>query len=331
MADAPYTAYADYLARRHGCRVYRVAVDAGFSCPHRPRRPQEGEEGGCIYCDAGGSRAPYLGDLADLRKQIRTGVSFLRARYRAEAFALYFQAYTGTNAPVDRLASIYDAGLAQESFVELIVSTRSDCVDEEKAGYARFYIAKAYENMGNYDEAKKHYTVFVEEYPHLNPQYLAAAQATLADISVLKKLATGNEPIPFAVSGLDGKRISLDDYKGKVVLLDFWSIYCVSCIQEMPSLVALYDKYKDQGFVTYGVDLDSFSPKRVERFIKGLNFTITYPVIIDRKRQIATAFKVGMLPTTIIIGKDGKVKLFHIGYKPGDEDEFDHLIKTLLK
>jgi len=133
------------------------------------------------------------------------------------------------------------------------------------------------------------------------------------------------------LADMGGQLRSLEDHLGSdVVMLDFWSIYCVSCIQEMPSLIALYEKYKDNGLVVYGIDLDSFSPKRVERFIDGLNFQITYPVIIDRKREIATAFKVGMLPTTIIIGKDGKVKLFHIGYKPGDEDEFDHLLKSLL-
>lgn len=145
-------------------------------------------------------------------------------------------------------------------------------------------------------------------------------------------LAPGDKaPMWPPIADMGGEVRSLEDHLGKdVVLLDFWSIYCVSCIQEMPSLVALYDKYGDQGFAVYGVDLDSFSPKRVERFIKGLNFTITYPVIIDRKREIATTFKVGMLPTTIIIGKDGEVKLFHIGYKPGDEDEFDHLIQSLL-
>ena len=139
-------------------------------------------------------------------------------------------------------------------------------------------------------------------------------------------------PVWAPIADMKGEIRSLEDHLGKdVIMLDFWSIYCVSCIQEMPTLVALYDKYKDQGFITFGIDLDSFSPRRVEKFIKGLNFEITYPVIIDRKRQIAMAYKVGMLPTTIIIGRDGKVKLFHIGYKPGDEDEFDHLIKSLLK
>ena len=139
-------------------------------------------------------------------------------------------------------------------------------------------------------------------------------------------------PVWEPIADRGGEIRSLEDHLGKnVIMLDFWSIYCVSCIQEMPSLVALYDKYKDKGLITYGVDLDSFSPRRVEKFIKGLNFEITYPVIIDRKRQIATTYNVNMLPTTIIIGKDGKVKLFHIGYKPGDEDEFDHLIESLLK
>ena len=81
----------------------------------------------------------------------------------------------------------------------------------------------------------------------------------------------------------------------------------------------------------YGIDLDSFSPRRVKKFIDGLAFKIPYPVIIDRKREIAAAYKVGMLPTTIIIGRDSKVKMFHIGYAAGDEKEFDHLIKSLLK
>jgi thiol-disulfide isomerase/thioredoxin len=153
--------------------------------------------------------------------------------------------------------------------------------------------------------------------------------SSIAGAASLKK---GDQaPVWPPMADMSGEMRSIEDHLGKdVIMLDFWSIYCVSCIQELPSLIALYDKYKDQGFITFGVDLDSFSPRRVTKFIKGLNFEITYPVIIDRKRQIATAYKVGMLPTTIIIGKDGKIKLFHIGYKPGDEDEFDHLIKSLL-
>lgn len=135
-----------------------------------------------------------------------------------------------------------------------------------------------------------------------------------------------------AMADMEGIERSLEQHLGNdVIMLDFWSIYCVSCVQEMPSLVDLYNKYSDQGFMIYGVDLDSFSPRRVKKFIDSLTFKIPYPVIIDRKREIAAAYKVGMLPTTIIIGRDGKVKMFHIGYAAGDEKEFDHLIKSLLK
>jgi len=135
----------------------------------------------------------------------------------------------------------------------------------------------------------------------------------------------------FSGEDMAGELRSLQNHLGKdVVMLDFWSIYCVSCVQALPNLVALYEKYKDKGFVLYGIDLDTFSARRVQRFIDGLGYEITYPTIIDSKRQIASSYKVGMLPTTIIIGKDGKVKLFHIGYKPGDEEQFSNFINKLI-
>ena len=58
---------------------------------------------------------------------------------------------------------------------------------------------------------------------------------------------------------------------------------------------------------------------------------IPYPVLVDSERQIAMAYKVGVLPTTVIIGRDGKVKLYHIGYRPGDENRFEHLVRSLVK
>jgi peroxiredoxin len=128
-----------------------------------------------------------------------------------------------------------------------------------------------------------------------------------------------------------------------VILMEYWSIYCVSCVQEMPYLVEIFKKncdprFKDavvstypadyKGLVAYSIDLDSFSPKRVQKFIDGLKFKIPYPVIVDANRDIANAFKVGMLPTTIIIGKDKKIKLYHIGFKPGDEKDIEEIIKA---
>ncbi len=127
--------YSSYLTEKYGAKAYRVSIDAGFSCPNRNSR----EQGGCIYCDASGSRAPYLGDIEGVGEQLLRAVAFLRKRYKAEVFLLYFQAYTGTYAPPDRLRRLYDHCLGLVECRELIVSTRPDCLDEEKADLLASY------------------------------------------------------------------------------------------------------------------------------------------------------------------------------------------------
>jgi radical SAM protein (TIGR01212 family) len=146
MARTAYFSYASYLKRKYGQTVYRVSVDAGFSCPNRgPDRRAPG----CLYCDERGSRAPYLdhADAAlegntegqhyswrqDLQEQIDAGRRFLHNRYGADLFILYFQAFSGTYAPVDKLRAIYDFALSCAPFRELAISTRPDCIDPAKA------------------------------------------------------------------------------------------------------------------------------------------------------------------------------------------------------
>lgn len=128
--------YSSYLRRRHGGKTYRVAVDAGFSCPNR-LLGRESE--GCSFCDSRGGRAEYLGSAESLREQVRRGVEFLGRRYGAEHFALYFQAYTSTFGTPEELRRIYDAGLAGHPFRELIVSTRPDAVDPARAALLASY------------------------------------------------------------------------------------------------------------------------------------------------------------------------------------------------
>jgi uncharacterized protein len=148
-AATRYNTYSDYLRRTHGDKVYRVAVDAGFSCPHRgPDRAL----GGCTFCCEDGARAPYLGAppagfppagsppaLALVRRQVQRGLEFLAGRYGARAFILYFQAFSGTFASTDALRATYDAGLAAADFVELVVSTRPDCIDAARADLLAAY------------------------------------------------------------------------------------------------------------------------------------------------------------------------------------------------
>ena len=132
----PFIEYSDYLERRYGAKTYRVSVDAGFSCPNRTAGRSRG---GCSFCGSWGSRTPYVGGTASLEEQISGGMEFLRKRYGAKQFLLYFQAYSGTHAPVEELKSIYDRGLSCGDFRELIVSTRPDCLDAEKADLLASY------------------------------------------------------------------------------------------------------------------------------------------------------------------------------------------------
>ena len=152
-AEPPYFTYSRYLRERHGCTVYRVAVDAGFGCPHR----SGGRSGsGCTFCGEEGARAPYQEacvqpyipshavsalphDAESLAPQVSNAVSFLKRRYAAEAFILFFQAYSNTHAPVQTLQRVYDAGLALAPFKGLNVATRPDCIDAKKADLLASY------------------------------------------------------------------------------------------------------------------------------------------------------------------------------------------------
>ena len=154
MSSPPYLTYSRYLRERHGCAVYRVAVDAGFTCPNRG---EDRSRAGCAYCDPDGSRAPYLsrgdpgrllrcagfeepvGEAASLERQVRESIEFYRRTHGEAAFILYFQAYSNTYAPVAVLRRVYDAGLALADFRGLNVATRPDCIDEEKADLLASY------------------------------------------------------------------------------------------------------------------------------------------------------------------------------------------------
>ncbi len=120
------------------------------------------------------------------------------------------------------------------------------------------------------------------------------------------------------------------DLKGKkVVLLDFWSIFCVSCIQEIYSAFnPLALKFEGKDVIFLGINMDS-SSKRVKKFLKAK--PINYPTIMDRTREIYQSYGVSILPTTIIIDKKGKIRFRHEGYKRGDEKLMKKVLRKLSK
>jgi len=128
MESSFYRKFSGYLKDRFGSRVYRVCIDAGFSCPNR-----DGTLGrnGCCYCTPGGSWRKQ--DTSSIKQQVRLEKKRVKNRYGAERFLAYFQAYTNTYAPVDVLKRVYDAAVIGDSdIVGLVIGTRPDCIDTEK-------------------------------------------------------------------------------------------------------------------------------------------------------------------------------------------------------
>jgi len=141
------------------------------------------------------------------------------------------------------------------------------------------------------------------------------------------------DPSPmFSGMTIDNQKIDFAQLKGKkVIVLDFWSIYCASCIEEMPRLVELHNEFKDKGLLMLGVNLDSFGTHRVVKFMQGMENKITFPVIIDKTRQVATSFNAMVLPTTLVIDAAGKIRFYHVGYKPGDEKKLRAVVAQAVK
>jgi radical SAM protein (TIGR01212 family) len=115
-----------YLRQRFGERVHKLTVDTGLTCPNRDGRVGTG---GCIYCNAKGSGTGAHARGLSITDQLQAGKAAVARRFKAKKFIAYFQSYSNTYAPLERLRSMYDEALAVEGIVGLAVGTRPDCVD----------------------------------------------------------------------------------------------------------------------------------------------------------------------------------------------------------
>lgn len=124
-----YNQYSAHLKNKFGVKVYKVTLDAGFSCPNRDGSISSG---GCIFCDDGGSFSQAHSNLLSVEEQVEVGIESLSKRYKAKKFMSYFQAYSNTYKPVGELEKIYKSSLKHPDIVGLSIGTRPDCVDDEK-------------------------------------------------------------------------------------------------------------------------------------------------------------------------------------------------------
>lgn len=129
-----------------------------------------------------------------------------------------------------------------------------------------------------------------------NPQFAEA-------LSKLEAADAARQQADFTLSDLQGKSWHLRDLKGKVVLVNFWATWCPPCRKEMPDLQALYDRYKDQGFVV--VSISDEEAAKVQPFITERK--ITYPVLLDPGRKVNSLFQVEGIPKSFVYDREGKL------------------------
>jgi radical SAM protein (TIGR01212 family) len=134
-----YNDFNTYLRSLFGCRVQKITIDAGLSCPNRDGTVSTG---GCIYCNTRGSGTGAISRGLSVSDQLLSGKKSLARRYKAKKFIAYFQSFTNTYAPTDTLQRLYDEALGIEDIVGLSIGTRPDCVGEPVLDLLQDYAAK---------------------------------------------------------------------------------------------------------------------------------------------------------------------------------------------
>lgn len=138
MADRYYDLNT-YLRKRFGCRVQKISLDAGLTCPNRDGTLSSG---GCIYCNPRGSGTGAAGKAMSITDQILAGMANLGRRYKAKKFIAYFQSFSNTYAPVETLRQLYDEAVAVDGVVGLAVGTRPDCISDDILTLLKTYAHK---------------------------------------------------------------------------------------------------------------------------------------------------------------------------------------------
>lgn len=143
------------------------------------------------------------------------------------------------------------------------------------------------------------------------------------------ELKEGQKAPALALATLDGGRTTLADHRGKLVVLNFWATWCQPCALEMPSLEALWRRYRDRGLVVVAVSVDRGSPRNLlEPYVRNLK--LTFPILLDPDAKTSDGWRVTALPATFLISPGGDATGMAVGAREWDSAEMKALVERLL-
>src|ERR1700719_4149109 len=140
--------------------------------------------------------------------------------------------------------------------------------------------------------------------------------------------AAGGRAPSFTLAGLTGQQAALSQYKGQVVMVNFWATWCGPCQQEMPLRGQMYKKYKPAGFTLTAVNVDKEGPAVKDLMARK---PVSFPVLLDPANQVSKAYHVDEMPSSVLIDRKGEIRYIHRGYRPGDENEYQDRIRQLIR
>ena len=133
----------------------------------------------------------------------------------------------------------------------------------------------------------------------------------------------------FILETVTGEKISLKDFKGKAVLLNFWATWCQPCKKELPSMQRIYEKLSSEGVEVVAISIDRNKKERVKQYIK--NHNLTFPILLDPNQKVRKDYFILGLPTSYLIGSDGKLKGFISGAREWDSNDSKEMFSTLMR
>ncbi|MBT8103649.1 MAG: TlpA family protein disulfide reductase [Gammaproteobacteria bacterium] len=150
----------------------------------------------------------------------------------------------------------------------------------------------------------------------------------LAASSLASSGLEGQQAPDFALKSSSGENLRLSEFRGDVVMINFWATWCGPCRQEMPLLDELFTRYQRVGFNLLGVNIDDDS-RRAMKMIDELG--VTFPVLFDADKDVSKLYAVEAMPVTVLVDREGRIRHVHHGYKPGYEEKYLNQIRSLLR
>ncbi len=162
----------------------------------------------------------------------------------------------------------------------------------------------------------------------LKTPWLGAIIVIFAASSLASSSLEGQPAPDFVLKSATGENLRLSEFRGDVVMINFWATWCGPCRQEMPLLDDLYGRYQRVGFSLLGVNIDDDS-RRAMQMVQELG--VKFPVLFDESKEVSRLYQVEAMPVTVLIDRNGTVRHVHHGYKPGYEEKYLTEIRTLLR